>query len=116
MARMGLLLGLITMSLCCVGAQRKLTQSTAAPAAAGPSIVQDLLDVLGRNKSIGIGELEELEGSRPNTVCNLQLLDRVVQVLSYTRPRKLLFTQAWCTQTTRAPYPWVRSVDQPSWQ
>ena len=53
-ARAVLLLGFTTvLSLSCVGANRKLTQSTAAPAPAGPSLVQDLLDVLGRNESIG---------------------------------------------------------------
>lgn len=56
-ARLFLLLGLTTVSLCCVGAHRKLAQSTGASAPvlapAGTSIVQDLLDVLGRNQSIG---------------------------------------------------------------
>ena len=58
MARVLLLLALSATFQCCAGAQRKLTQSTAAPPAAGPSIVQDLLDVLGRNQSIGIEECE----------------------------------------------------------
>ena len=105
MARMGLLLGLIITSLCCVGAQRKLMQTAAAPAAAGPSLVQDLLDVLGRNKSIGTGQLgmRVFHRSQSATCPNV-----VVQVLSYTRPRKLLFIQAWCMQTTQVPCPWVR--------
>ncbi|KAL3157193.1 hypothetical protein ABBQ38_001432 [Trebouxia sp. C0009 RCD-2024] len=53
LARVILLLGVTTLSLCCVGAQRKLVQSAAAPAPAGSTLVQDLLDVLGRNQSIG---------------------------------------------------------------
>lgn len=53
LARVILLLGVTTLSLCCVGAQRKLAQSAAAPAPSGPTLVQDLLDVLGRNQSIG---------------------------------------------------------------
>ena len=53
LARVILLLGVTALSLCCVEAQRKLAQSAAAPAPAGPTLVQDLLDVLGRNQSIG---------------------------------------------------------------
>nr|QOL01215.1 putative extracellular protein TR9_023 [Trebouxia lynnae] len=52
-ARFVALLTVVNLSLCCAGTQRKLTQSTAAPAPVGPSIVSDLLDVLGRNQSIG---------------------------------------------------------------
>lgn len=37
----------------------------------------------------------------------------LVQVPSYTRPLKLLFTQVLCTQMTQVPCPWVRMLTQP---
>lgn len=108
MARAIVLLGVTTLSLCCVGAHRKLTQSAAAPAPAGPNMVQDLLDVLGRNQSIGT-EVEEPRQLICHTLTEQDFC--VFQVRSFTKQRKLLCTQAWCTQMIPAPCLWVRVAE-----
>ena len=69
-ARLVALLTVVNLSLCCAGTQRKLTQSTAAPAPVGPSIVSDLFDVLGRNQSIGT---RVIQAPNPRRLASLQL-------------------------------------------
>ena len=68
-----LVLSVTCMSLCCAEAQRKLTQSTMAPAPVGPSITQDLLDVLSRNQSIGRSALG-LRSALDKTSCDSKFI------------------------------------------